>query len=94
MGLRKLLAGQADQRRRSVEKQAQEIEARRTSPFQSVLQDGETIVQYTPARTAAARRITSRQRRGGCCGTWTVHQKSRRSPTGQSRHSGSTRAAG
>ncbi len=55
MGLRKLFAERADQRRRSAEKQAQEIDARRTAPFQSVLDDAETIVQYTPARDRGGR---------------------------------------
>jgi hypothetical protein len=37
IGLRKLLAERAEERRRSIDKQAWEIEARRTAPFQSVL---------------------------------------------------------
>lgn len=50
MGLRKLLAERADQRRRTIEKRAHDIEASRTAPFQSILEDAETILQYTPAR--------------------------------------------
>jgi hypothetical protein len=50
MGLRKLFAERADQRRRAIERRVHDIEASRTAPFQSILEDGETIMQYTPAR--------------------------------------------